>query len=129
MIDKFKTHVLYLRKKRSTLGPTMQFHLSEIANIGKRDGNRATTDTEALQYIKKTVAALKTQNTSNKDEIDELSKFLPNMASEEEIRSFLSSGVDLSNKGVTMKALKNHFGVNVDMKRAGQIAEEMRNGK
>lgn len=129
MIDKFKTHVLDLRKKRSTLGPTMQFHLSEIANIGKRDGNRATTDTEALQYIKKTVATLKSQNTSNKDEIDELSKFLPKMASEKEIRYFLSSLVDLSDKGVTMKSLKEKFGVNVDMKFASTIAEEMLNGE
>lgn len=128
MIDKFKTHVLNLRKARSSLGPTMQFHLSEIANIGKKNGNRSTTDTEALQYVKKTVATLKSQDTSNQDEIRELSIFLPKMASEEEIRYFLSSGIDLSNKGVTMKSLKEKFGVNVDMKFASTIAEEMRNG-
>lgn len=129
MIKEFKKHILTLRKNRSPMAATMQFHLSEIMNIGKRNGNRETTDNEALTYVKKAVQGLETQVGSDPREIDILSQFLPKMASAEEITDFLSSGVDLSNKGLTMKALKDHFGVNVDMKLGAIIAEEMRNGE
>lgn len=118
MIKEIKAKTLELRKERSSLAPTMQFHVSEIDNIGKNK-QRSTTDAETIQYVKKAVQKLK-ENNGNIEEIAVLESFLPVMASEEQIRQFLST-LDTSNKGAVMKAAKQQFGVLVDMKQLGQL--------
>lgn len=107
---------MQLRKDRSPLAATMTFHLSEVEKIGKNAGNRETSDDEALQYVKKTVQKLKEDPFANPEETSLLEKLLPAMASEDEVRAFLDSLEDTSNKGVVMKAVKQHFGALVDMK-------------
>lgn len=53
-------------------------------------------------------------------------EFLPKMASEDEIKEFLST-IELKNIGLAMKALKKHFGNSFDGKMASQIVREMLN--
>ena len=118
MIKEIKTKTLQLRKERSSLAPTMQFHVSEIDNIGKNK-QRSTTDAEAIQYVKKAVQKLK-ENNGSVEEINVLESFLPAMASEDQIKQFLST-LDTDNKGAVMKAVKEHFGVLVDMKQVSQL--------
>lgn len=113
MKNEMKKAFLQLRKERSALAPTMAFHMSEIESIGKASV-RETTNDETIQYLKKTVSKLKDQG-GDSNEIAMLEQFLPKMATEEEIRAFLNT-IDTSNKGATMKAVKEHFGVLVDMK-------------
>lgn len=126
MNEKLKSATLKLRKDRSTLGPVMQFHLSEVGKIGKNAGNRETTDDEAIQYLKKTVQKLKEDQYSNKQEAEVLESLLPTMTTQDEVRSHIfmleaEQGLDISNKGDVMKAVKSKFGSLVDMKMVGSM--------
>lgn len=116
MIKELKKLTLTLRKERNPIAPTMVFHVAEIQNIGKVNGNRATTDAEAIQYVKKTVSKLKDEGTSNLEEINLLEDLLPEMTSKEAVKAFLNTLDDTSNKGLVMKAVKEKYGVFVDMK-------------
>lgn len=121
IIEKLKTKTLELRKQRSHLGPTMQFHMAEVSKIGKGNGNRETTEDEAIQYLKKAVQKLNENEFADKEEIAVLESLLPQMATKDEVRSFVfaleaEQGLDISNKGAVMKAVKEHFGSLVDMK-------------
>jgi uncharacterized protein YqeY len=115
MIDEMKKLTLQLRKDRSSLGSVMQYHLAEISKIGKAK-NRDTTEEEAIQYVKKTVQRLKEDQYSNSDEVEVLETLLPQMASEEDVKEFLSALDDGLNKGQIMKAVREEFGALVDMK-------------
>lgn len=122
MKQELKKLTMELRKQRSPMASVMVFHLSEIENIGKNAGNRETTEDEAFQYVKKTVEKLKSSPVPDEQEIALLSTFLPKMASEEEVRAFLDTLPEGSNKGQIMGAVKKQFGVNVDMKKvAGML--------
>jgi uncharacterized protein YqeY len=122
MKQELKSLTMKLRKERSTLASVMVFHLSEIENIGKNAGNRETTEDEALQYVKKTVQKLKENPAAKLEEIAMLEGLLPQMASEAEVRAFLDTLPDLTNKGAVMGAVKKQFGALVDMKMvAGMI--------
>jgi len=126
LLNQLKSKTLQLRKERSSLGPVMQFHLSEVSQIGKNCGNRDTQDDEVIQYLKKTVQKLKENSYSNVEEIVVLESLLPSMATDEQIKEFLSA-LDLSsmNKGQIMGAVKSHFGVLVDMKKVGTILNDL----
>jgi len=126
VIEQLKAKTLELRKERSTLSGIMQFHLSEMSQIGKNSGNRDTSDDEAIQYLKKAVQKLKENPHGNPDEVETLEFFLPEMASEDDVRSYIfmietEQGLDISNKGVVMKAVKEKFGVFVDMKMVSKL--------
>lgn len=116
MKQELKTLTMKLRKERSPLASTMVFHLAEVEKIGKNAGNRETTEDEAIQYVKKTVQKLNEDKYSNKEEAALLEGLLPQMASREEVQAFLGTLEDASNKGVVMKAVKQRFGMLVDMK-------------
>lgn len=134
--EKLKAESLRLRKERNPVAASITFAMSEIEKIGKNNGNRATTDDEAIKVVQKLVATI---DENLKLDIDDgrrialnhekqiLLGVLPQMASDEEIRSYLvNSFVEApANKGVIMKALKEKFGALADMKRAGQIATEL----
>ena len=134
-VDKLKQITLELRKQKSPSAPAFQFHLSEIANIGKKNGNRDTTDDEAIRCVQKAIVVidenihLASGETKEKLilEKDILQSVLPQMASDEEVRTFLASEFSEApaNKGIIMKSLKEKFGVLVDMKSAGKLATEM----
>jgi uncharacterized protein YqeY len=114
--QELKDLTLKLRKERSPLASVMVFHLSELDAIGKNNGNRETTETEAVQYVKKTVQKLKENPAAQSAEILMLEELLPQMATEEELRAFLATLPDLTNKGAVMSAVKGKFGVLADMK-------------
>jgi uncharacterized protein YqeY len=114
--QELKDLTLKLRKERSPLASVMVFHLSELDAIGKNNGNRETTETEAVQYVKKTVQKLKENPAAQSAEILMLEELLPQMATEEELRAFLATLPDLTNKGAVMGAVKGKFGVLADMK-------------
>jgi len=124
IIETLKAKTLELRKQRSHLGPTMQFHTAEVTKIGKSNGNRDTTEDEAIQYLKKTVQKLKENEFADKEEITVLEAMLPRMATADDVRAHVfhleaTEGLDISNKGAVMKAVKERFGSLVDMKMVG----------
>lgn len=125
VLEQLKSKTLEMRKARSPLSSLMQFHLSEVSQIGKNAGNRATTDDEAIQYLKKAVQKLKENTHSNPDEIVTLEQLLPQMASDEDIVSFLETlDIKNMNKGQIMGSVKKNFGTLVDMKRVGELLKE-----
>lgn len=125
---KLKEKTLSLRKEKSSIASVMQFHVSEVSSIGKNNGNRETSEDEVIQYLKKTVQKLKENKFSSKEELTLLEMFLPQMVSEDEIRSklvFAFGGKQVHNKGEIMKWAKSHWGNLVDMKQVGLISSEL----
>lgn len=123
-IEKLKAKTLELRKARNPLGPVMQFHMAEVAKIGKSNSNRDTTEQEAIQYLKKTVQKLKENEFSNSEEIVVLEDMLPQMVSYDEVHKFiLEKDLDVTNRGAVMKAVREHFGALVDMKMVAEIIQ------
>lgn len=140
VLEKLKAESMALRKVRSPVAPAILFALSEIEKVGKNSGNRATTDDEAIKVVQKLITTIDENLKLNIDdgrrvalnfEKQILSGVLPQMVSETEIVDFLRElftgkrGSDIPKKGDVMKALRDHFGALVDMKRAGQIATEI----
>ena len=136
VIEKLKSESMALRKVRSPVAPAILFALSEIEKVGKNNGNRPTTDDEAIKVVQKLIATIDENLKLNIDdgrrvalnfEKQILSGVLPQMASDEEVRSYLKVSLTETpqNKGVAMKVLKTKFGALVDMKRAGEIVTEL----
>ncbi len=138
VVEQLKQHSMKLRKERDPLAPKLVFALSEIEKVGKNAGNRATTEDEAIKTIQKIVSTIdQTVDllSPNSPVVYDLQRekqilqgVLPQMASEEEVRSLL---VDIlgtaapKNKGIAMKVIRDEYGAKVDMKRAGEIVTEM----
>lgn len=140
VVEKLKTESMRLRKERSPIAPSIQFALSEIEKIGKNNGNRSTTDDEAIKVVQKLIATvdenIKFATAEDHDgrlvalnhEKQILQSVLPIMASDDEIRSklvFAFEGKQVRNKGEIMQWSKAHWGALVDMKRVGTIASEL----
>jgi uncharacterized protein YqeY len=140
VIEKLKTESMSLRKVRSPIAPAISFALSEIEKVGKNRGNRATTEDEAIKTIQKLIAAIDENLKLNIDdgrrialnqEKQILIGVLPQMATDQDIIDFLCAlftgkqDNEIPKKGDVMKALRDHFGALVDMKRAGQLANEL----
>lgn len=137
VIEKLKAESMRLRKERNTIAPSITFALSEIEKIGKNNGNRATTDDEAIKVIQKLIATidenLKVATDDGRkiafnSEKQILLSVLPQMVSQADIRFALRTqfeGKQIHNKGEIMKWAKAHWGALADMKVVGAIASEM----
>lgn len=140
VIEKLKAESIALRKTRSPIAPSILFALSEIEKVGKNNGNRETTEDEAIKVIQKLIVTIdenlklvtdENRKTALSFERQVLSGVLPQMASDSEITNFLRELFtgkregDIPKKGEVMKALRDKFGALIDMKRAGQLATEI----
>jgi uncharacterized protein YqeY len=141
VIEKLKVESINLRKTRNPVAASIVFALSEIEKFGKNNGNRATTEDEAIKVIQKLIATIDENLKLNIDdgrkialnfERNILAGVLPQMASDQEIATFLSVFMTSRNKmgpvpkkGEIMKALRDQFGALVDMKRAGEIVTDV----
>ena len=94
VIEKLKIESIRLRKERSITAPSIMFALSEIEKIGKNNGNRNTTEDEAIKVIQKIISTIDenikvTSDDGKKNAFNQekqiLSGVLPDMASDEEI--------------------------------------------
>jgi uncharacterized protein YqeY len=140
VIEKLKTESMALRKTRNPIATSITFVLSEIEKVGKNNGNRATTEDEAIKVVQKLIATIDENLKLNIDdgrrialnfEKQILLGVLPQMASDEQVIAFLkaryvfAAADDMPKKGDIMKALREEFGALVDMKRAGQLVTEL----
>lgn len=137
VIEKLKTESMNLRKTRNPVAPSILFALSEIEKVGKNNGNRDTTEDEAIKVIQKLIATIDENLKVTTDdgrkiafnfEKNILSGVLPQMASDDEVRELLKDilGDETpKNKGVAMKVIRDQYGAKVDMKRAGEIVTEL----
>ena len=140
VIEKLKAESIALRKTRSPIAPSILFALSEIEKVGKNNGNRETTEDEAIKVIQKLIVTIdenlklvadENRKTALSFERQVLSGVLPQMASDSEVTDFLRELFtgkregDMPKKGEVMKALRDKFGALIDMKRAGQLVTEI----
>ena len=137
IISDIKAASIEIRKNKGGLASFSTFALSEISKIGKNDGNRETTDDEAIAIIKKLIDKNKSNIAITKDQFsvmkleaenDFLRSFLPEMVTEEEIVKFLNEEFGVAkpkNKGIAMGAVKKKFGSLVDMKQAGSVIKQI----
>lgn len=137
VIEKLKAESLRLRKERNPIASSITFALSEIEKVGKNNGNRVTTNDEAIKVVQKLVATIDENLKVTTDdgrkitfnfEKQILQSVLPQMASDDEIRSklaFAFNGKEVRNKGEIMKWAKTEWGALADMKQVGVIATEL----
>lgn len=138
VVEQLKQQSMKLRKERDPLAPKLVFALSEIDKVGKNSGNRETTEDEAIKTIQKIISTIdQTVDllSPNSPVVNDLQRekqilqgVLPQMASEEDVRSLLADILGTTapkNKGVAMKVIRDEYGAKVDMKRAGEIVTEM----
>lgn len=137
VIEKLKAESIALRKTRNPVAPSILFALSEIEKVGKNNGNRETTEDEAIKVIQKLIVTIDENLKVTTDdgrkiafnfEKQILSGVLPQMASDEEVRQLLKDVLGdetPKNKGVAMKVIRDEYGAKVDMKRAGEIVTEL----
>lgn len=137
IVQKLRTESLRLRKERNPVAASITFVISEIDKIGKNNGNRITTEDEAVKVVQKLVATLRDNLSYKLTEADEantrqqiqiLESVLPQMVDENKIRDTIQELMFDSNfivnKGNVMKELRARFGALVDMKLAGTILQE-----
>jgi uncharacterized protein YqeY len=139
IVDKLKAKSIELRKARSAIAPSIAFALSEIERIGKNAGNRETTEAEAIRVVQKIVATIN-ENIRFATASDDdgrlvalhaekciLESVLPTLVTDDEISTYLRASFiePPANRGVALKILKAKFGVLIDMKRAGEIVNNL----
>ena len=136
IVQQLKTESLRLRKERNPIAASITFVLSEIERVGKNNGDRATTEDEAVKVVQKVIATLRDNlkyDITDSDaeamrmQIQILESVLPAMASDEEIMNVLrpimtgKTAETMPKKGEIMKVVRDAFGATVDMKRVGQL--------
>lgn len=137
VIEKLKTTSMDLRKTRNPAAASITFALSEIEKFGKNNGNRTTTEDEAIKVIQKLIATIDENLKVATDDVRKiafnferniLAGVLPQMASDDEVRQLLKDiiGDEVpKNKGIAMKVIRDQYGAKVDMKRAAEIVTEL----
>lgn len=117
-----KTRSMKERLAKSSLATFSSYVLSLIQTAEKEKGS--LSEAEVVTILQKLsskceeVLKFDATNESAKAEIAYLNEFLPRMATEAEVREFIATLSDTSNKGLVAKALKEKFGATVDMKKA-----------
>ena len=111
------------------------FLISQIENVGKNNGNRKTTDDEAVKVVMKTLATLEESfkiapSPKTLEEITFCRSILPVMVSDEEVIEVLKNAefdkTAKGAKGVIIGLVKSHFqGRPIDMKRVNTLIAEV----
>lgn len=150
LMEKLRADYLAARKNRDGNGVAIALYSSlvgEAAMVGKNNGNRETTDEEALRVVKKFLdnakethshvskAALETNAPNMGDaiyntlvEIGILEKYMPEQLTEEKLRLLITLFIEATegaNMGHVMKHLQTNYGGQYDGKLASKLAKEL----
>ena len=129
-IQKLKTQ---FRKENPEMGSFLAFVQSEIEKVGKNNGNRQTTEDEAISVIEKIIynneksitlsngnmTAEQQEKLNSENQI--LQQFLPEKIDDTTLTLFIEKTIlEISNAnlGSLMKSVKENFGKRVDMNKA-----------
>ena len=139
LVEQIKIDSLSARKAKSELKATLLTTLySEVVNVGKNNGNRDTTDTEAVAVIKKFLKGVDETLNFLGEKVDPrrdvalvekaiLEAYLPKQMSEYELKIVIADLIDTlpeknpKQMGVLMKQLKERYDGQYD----GQLASKM----
>lgn len=126
LIQKIKDSQLIARKARDTVKATLLTTLiGEAEMVGKSDGNRASTDVEVLQVVRKFEKNMRENEKIYQErnmpiqlwnigiELDIIKEFLPQKISDGSVENDINS-------------LLSAFGLAKDMKSMGAIGKELR---
>ena len=136
IVDELKTKSLKLRKERNPIAASITFAISEIEKVGKNNGNRTTTEDEAIKTVQKLITTIEENLKLDIDdgrkialnyEKNILQSVLPQMVSEEDIKIALTANFTNPSKKEVMQWSKTNWGVLADMKLVGKIASELFN--
>lgn len=141
ILDRVRQDQVKARKERDQiLSSILTLLLSEIVLIGKNDGNRITTDVEAVKVIKKfisnsntTIEDMISKNQLDKDKYNALMaeikvyelyvpKQMDEVAIHKAIDDYIKNGA--TNMGAIMQLLKSNFDGLYDGRLASGIAKQ-----
>lgn len=147
LVEKIKTDSLEARKAKDGLRATLLTTLySEVVNVGKNNGNRDTTDAEAVAVVKKFLKGVdETITHLGKNEMTEatakammvarderiiLDGYMPKQLSEAELKVAIADLIDAlpeknpKQMGVLMKQLKERYEGQYDGQLASKLIKE-----
>lgn len=123
-----------MKNKNKNATVTYRSVLDNAQKYAKADGNRAVTNDDIVKAIKNEIKQLndlyeyakadETKATEICEKIKYCQNILPQQASEEEILDYLNANNIEKNIGICMKALKKHFGSNIDGKMANGVVRK-----
>ena len=145
LLDTIRKSQLQARKeKRAADASTLTTLIGEAEMIGKNDGNRASTDAEVVNVIKKFVKNIDetltvlAKDSSKADRVEALTSekallvtFLPQQLSEDQLRTILGGFVSaLTEKnpkmmGKVLASLKEQYAGQYDGALASKVAKEL----
>ncbi len=140
ILEKIKKQQLQARKEKSPIVGALTALMSEAAIVGKNNGNRETTDEEAVKVIKKFIKGINETIDLIKDpeklkllkmELEIYNSFLPQIMNELETRAAVEKIINaLPEKspkamGQVMGTISKEYGTLIDRGLASQIVKEM----
>ena len=146
LVNEIKNMLDKARREKNKEASFLSMLYSEVAMVGKNNGNRETTNDEALKILQKTKhttqeviqTAIKTGRVDvvnkSEHELKIIESFLPVEKTREELDSIIESFLqetDRSKKamGIVMKKLKENFVGQYDGKVASEILKNKLSGK
>lgn len=146
LVNEIKNMLDKARREKNKEASFLSMLYSEVAMVGKNNGNRETTNDEALKILQKTKhttqeviqTAIKTGRVDvvnkSEHELKIIESFLPVEKTREELDSIIESFLqetDRSKKamGIVMKKLKENFAGQYDGKVASEILKNKLSGK
>jgi uncharacterized protein YqeY len=134
LIEKIKSDYLQARKDNNTLAKETLSYLIGQFELEEKKVRKAPVNHIAIirAYVnsQKENIAIVGEGSENgikyQKEIDLLDKYIPANIAEDSIAGFIKECIisGQANKGAVMKALKEKFGDNIDMKTAAKIFDE-----
>ena len=140
ILEKIKKQQLQARKEKSPIAGALTALMSEVSIVGKNNGNRETTDEEAVKVIKKFIKGINETVDLIKDpeklkllemELEIYNSFLPQIMNELETRAAVEKIINaLPEKspkamGQVMGTISKEYGTLIDRGLASQIVKEM----
>ena len=140
VLEKIKKQQLQARKEKSPIVGALTALMSEAAIVGKNNGNRETTDEEAVKVIKKFIKGINETIDLIKDpeklkllkmELEIYNSFLPQIMNELETRAAVEKIINVLPEkspkamGQVMGTISKEYGTLIDRGLASQIVKEM----
>ncbi len=140
ILEKIKKQQLQARKEKSPIVGALTALMSEAAIVGKNNGNRETTDEEAVKVIKKFIKGINETIDLIKDpeklkllkmELEIYNSFLPQIMNELETRAAVEKIINVLPEkspkamGQVMGTISKEYGTLIDRGLASQIVKEM----
>lgn len=135
-LERLHRYHIALRKntKLKHLAPFLGMVISECERVGKDSDNRISTEDEVQRVLTKIAKSINEslawatdpiQIISLNEERDYLGQFLPDLISEDILRSFVIEKCSDLHIGQAMGIIKKEFGNTVNMKLAAQLLKEI----